>query len=142
MAQEKMPRSVTKQRLNKWRKSNQPVCGHVEPDEVDGAPEGGLLDKAKVKLLGKPAKKKEKPWALECKWNSRADYEKHIRPIWRDRHPYTTKWWSPLWSSGKFTTLAGARDNFKTRGLQTFYDEVSGRSWRIRNTKTGAIYHL
>lgn len=142
MANKKISRSTVKQRLNKWRKANQPNGIFIDSTEVDQSPEAAVMDKAKVKLLNRPTgKKKDKPWRIEAKWDSKAGYEKNVSDFWKEYYLFESGWHHCMQHGYKkgFTTLAGAQSHFKAMRLS---GDLQQRQWRVRNVKTTETHLL
>lgn len=139
MAHSEIPRPAVKERLNHWVQTH-PAFNFELPD-AEASPEADLVDKARFKLAGKGTpRKKEKIWYLEYHWMSKDHHAKHKSWLLRNQ-AYTSQWTRNTFGH-KFMTLAGAQDHFKTMRPTTYFNDIEGRDWRIRNTRTGEIYTL
>lgn len=146
MANPNITRPVVKERLDTWTKKRSSKQEWLEkrfneqdtrPDEF---PETIVLDKAKPVLLNKPGKKEKKTFSIEYQWKSLHDFNT-IKKRWSMRNDvYSDKWQSH--HGGKFTTLVGAYSSYKTMKMTTYYDPISGRNWRVRDTATGETFNM
>jgi hypothetical protein len=112
-----------------------------EMGDVEQSPEAHLMDKARFKLLSRPrGRRKPKVWWLECQWFDLEAFDKHRHWLW-DKE-FIEHWHLPNPWGNKFMTLAGAKDHYKTMRPAGYFDNISGRCWRIKNIITGEIYLL
>lgn len=133
MADEKISKKQAHDRITEWLKTGQP----------DEFLETHLFDKAKLNKSGRKNNNVKKVWFIEFKWNSLDDYKKYSKNFWFGVETYETKWQSRKRCS-KYKTAKDAINRYRQMrgGPREMFDDLSGRTFRLRNIHTGQIIDL